>query len=139
MSKIYEDEFMEIQSGIISLCLELVENKADMVYAYGSIEEKSTSFNAFFEINGEIRTLNELNIETNLIWEFMDLGISDLKKLRELCKSYDQPAPTELKMIYDVDTGKYDADYQYDEISSAKTGIDSSQIFSEWINEVKAK
>lgn len=48
MHKVFEDEFMDAQSQIISLCLEFADNKADKVYAYGSIEEKSISFNAFF-------------------------------------------------------------------------------------------
>lgn len=139
MSKIYEDEFMEVQSDIISLCLELVQNKADKVYAYCSIEEKSTSFNAFFEINGKIKTLNELDIDMGVVWEFMDLGISDLEKVREICKTYKQSIPTEIKMIYDISTGKYDADFQYDETSNANTGFDSSQIFMNWLNEIKAK
>ena len=55
MAKIFEDEFMDIQSQIISLCLELVESKASKVYAYGSIEENSISFNAFFEIDGKFK------------------------------------------------------------------------------------
>lgn len=137
MSKIYEDEFMELQSGIISLCLELVQEKVDKIYAYGSIEESSTSFNAFFETAGEVKTLNKMGINSDTIWEFLDLGAADLEKLKGIGSKYEQPVPTELKLIYDVATGKLDAKYRYDPICSGKTGIDSSQIFMDWINEVK--
>lgn len=137
MSKIYEDEFMEIQSGIISLCLELVENRADKVYAYCSMEEKSTSFNAFFEAKGEIKMLHELGIETDTLWEFLSLGMSDLKKLREICSKYKQRNPTEMKLIYDQRTGQLDAKYRYEPICSAETGVDSSEIFMDWVNEKK--
>ena len=48
MHKVFEDEFMDAQPQIIPLCLEFADNKAAKVYAYGPIEEKSISFNAFF-------------------------------------------------------------------------------------------
>jgi hypothetical protein len=49
MSKVFEDEFMELQSGLISLCLEVTRGKVDKVFAYGSNEKKSKSFNAFLK------------------------------------------------------------------------------------------
>ena len=47
MDRVFEDEFMEAQSRIVALCVEFAGNRADKVYAYGSIEESSISFNAF--------------------------------------------------------------------------------------------
>ena len=137
MSKIYEDEFMELQAGLISLCLELVSNNVDKVYVYGSIEEKSFSFNAFFEKDRKIKTTNELVANQNAIWEFLDLGISDLKELKNICNRYKQPVPTELKLVYNNKTGKLDTKYKYKTICSAKTGIDSSEIFLDWMNEME--
>ncbi len=122
MPRIFEDELMDIQSQIISLCLELVENKATKVYAYGSIEANSISFNAFFEVKGQVKTLNNIVPNTEAIWEFLDLGESDLEKIKDLCKSYNQTTPTELKMIYDCTSGKLDAKYKYVPICSGKTG-----------------
>ena len=61
MSKVFEDALMDVQSELISLCLEVVENRdIDKVYAYCSIEKKSMMFNAFFEANGKIQTLDQL-------------------------------------------------------------------------------
>jgi hypothetical protein len=137
MAKVFEDEFMDIQSQIISLCLELVGSKVSKVYAYGSIEESSVSFNAFFCIGGKIKTTNDIVANTEAIWEFLDLGESDLEKIKELCKKYKRVAPTELKMIYDCDSGRFDCQYKYDSICSAKTGIDSSDIFMNWFNEIR--
>lgn len=47
----YTDEFkfMEMRSGLISLCLEVMGGKVDKIFAYASIEKKSTMFNTFFE------------------------------------------------------------------------------------------
>ena len=126
MNKVFEDDFLDVQSRIIALCVEFADNKADKVYAYGSIEENSISFNAFFNIGGQIKTTNNVVTDTDTIWDFLDLGIH-----------YGKPVPTELKMIYDCKTGQIDTKYQYNSICSAKTGIDSSEIFLKWLDEVR--
>ena len=49
MTKIFEDEFMEVQSDMVSLCLEYIESKADNIYIYASNENNSLTFNAFLK------------------------------------------------------------------------------------------
>lgn len=137
MGKVFEDEFMDIQVQMIALCLEFVGNEADKIYVYGSIEENSISFNAFFEIQGELKTTNKIVSDTDAVWEFLELGESDLEKMQEACKRYEKPVPTEVKLVYDCDSGKFDTKYQYESICSAKTGVDSSEIFMEWFDEVR--
>ena len=136
MDRVFEDEFMEAQSRIISLCVEFAGNRADKVYAYGSIEESSISFNAFFEIDDEIKTTNKITADPDAIWDFLDLGEADLENIKQICIHYGKPVPTELKMIYDCKNGKIDTKYKYESIASAKTGTDSSEIFMKWLEEV---
>lgn len=128
---------MALQSELISLCLEVTDKRVDKIYAYASIEEKSQMFNAFFEVKGEIKTLNQIGINNNLIIQFLKLGTEDLGKIKALCKEYDTVVPTELKMYYDVKNGKYNADYQYTEVCSSKTDISAGEVFIEWINQKK--
>ena len=101
MDRVFEDEFMDAQSRIISLCVEFAGNRTDKVYAYGSIEESSISFNAFFKIDGQIKTTNNIAADPDAIWDFLDLGEADLEKIRQICIHYEKPVPTELRMIYD--------------------------------------
>ena len=49
MSKTFEDEFMDLQAECISLCLEVVGQEAEKIYAYCSIETYSKLFNAFLK------------------------------------------------------------------------------------------
>ena len=137
MNKVFEDDFLDVQSRIIALCVEFADNKADKVYTYGSIEENSISFNAFFNIGGQIKTTNNVVTDTDTIWDFLDLGESDLEKIKEICIHYGKPVPTDFKMIYDRKTGQIDTKYQYNSICSAKTRIDSSEIFLKWLDEVR--
>lgn len=139
MRKKFEDDFMELQSEFISLCLEVAEQEVNEVYAYCSIEKKSTMFNAFFTIDGEIKTLNQLGINNNLIMQFLKMGTRDLEKIKEVCNNYNMPIPTEIKMYYDTNTRKYDAECRYDEVCSSNTGISAGEVFMDWISEIKEK
>lgn len=139
MGKVFEDEFMDLQSGLISLCLEVVKGKVDKVFAYCSNEKKSKSFNAFFEADGEIKTLNLMGISPQLTDRFLDLGIDDVIKLDEIGSRYNRPVPTELKLYYDVLTKQFRAEYKYEEVCSARTGKAAGEVFFEWIAEMKAQ
>lgn len=137
MGKKFEDDFMDLQSDLISLCLEVVEQEVDKIYAYCSIEKKSKMFNAFFEVNGKIKTLNQLELNKALMMQFLKLGTGDLEKIKSICISNNMPIPTEIKMYYDVKTGKYNAQYKYEEICSEKTGKSAGEVFLNWIKEIK--
>lgn len=137
MKENFEDKFMEIQTGLISLCLEVTGSKIDKIFAYASIEKKSTMFNAFFERDGKVLTINQLNIDRGTVMEFLKIGTTDLEKIKVICEQNEIQTPTEIKMYYDVKTGKYNADYKYDEVCSDKTGMSSGEVFMKWYNEIK--
>ena len=131
----FEDDFMDLQSSLISLCLEVAGQKVDKVYIYYSIEKKSKMFNTFFVINNKLKMLNQLGINKALIMQFLKLGTNDLEKVKNICINYDMPIPTEMKMYYDAKTGKYDAQYKYEEICSEKTGKNAGEVFLDWVSE----
>ena len=138
MSRVFEDEFMDLQTGLISLCLEVTQGKVDKVFAYGSNEKKSTMFNAFFEVNGEIKTLNMLGVSKELAFQFLGLGLEDLEKLNAIGAKYNRPIPTELKLYYDVRAKKFKSEYKYEEVCSARTGKSAGEVFNEWLAEMRA-
>lgn len=137
MKENFEDKFMEIQTDLISLCLEVTESKVDKIFVYASIEKKSTMFNAFFKKEGKVLTINQLNIDKKNVMDFLRLGTTDLGRIEELCKQNEINTPTEMKMYYDVKSGKYNADYKYDEVCSNKTGVSSGEVFMKWYDEIK--
>lgn len=137
MEKLYEDELMEIQSDLISLCLEVTERKVDQIYAYASIEEKSSMFNAFFKKDNQVFTLMQLGIDPKMRMELLKVGTHDLDRFRELEKKYGRKSPTEIKMIYDLKTEKFDADYKYDVVCSIETNKSAGEVFVEWLEAEK--
>ena len=135
--KVFEDEFMEVQSGLISLCMELVGDIADKIYAWCSVESNSQSFNLFINVEGQIKTLGQLNLNKQLQMKCISMGTMDLNKIRNVCSKYDMPVPNETRMSYDVKTGKFDAKYRYEELCSGNTDKTSREVFMEWVEEMK--
>ena len=63
--------------------------------------------------------------------QFLKLGTSDIEKIKSLCKQYNVSTPTELKMTYNVITGKFNAVYQYKPVC---TDVSSGEIFMKWVS-----
>lgn len=132
---VFEDELMDTQSELIALTLNMVGKAEDKIFAYCSIEAKSQMFNVFFELDGKIKTLNEMEIAPFRAMELLRTGTHGLDKIKEVCAKYNYPTPTEIKMIYDVKTKKLNVAYQYKEICSAKIG--AGEVFMNWVADKK--
>ena len=61
MNRVFEDQLMEIQSDMISLSLEYVENKAEIVYIFVVLEDGLVSFDFFYKIGGFISEKSDVN------------------------------------------------------------------------------
>ena len=68
--------------------------------------------------------------------QFLRTGYNDTKKIKEICAKYEKPVPTEIKMYYDVKTGKFNADYKYEPVCVDKS---AGEVFDEWMEEYKNK
>ncbi|MBQ9690706.1 MAG: hypothetical protein IJV62_01140 [Eggerthellaceae bacterium] len=139
--KSFEDEFMNLQTGLVSLCLEATESIDDVekMFIYCSIEKALTSFNAFFMKGGDIVMLSELGLADGMSTQFLREGTYSLRKLRTLCAEYNMDVPNEMRLYFDVKTQKFSADYKYEPVCGAATGIASSDVIMAWVEEERAK
>ena len=141
--KKFEDKLSEIQTDMISLALELAEGKIDIAYIYCSYENNSLFFNSFFAKDNKVYTINkldELGIEdltTDRMFQYLDIGISDLERFITLFQEDKKQAPTQLKLVYDNVNKKAEAQYSYDLFHSNSDTLTDYDIFMEWYNEVK--
>lgn len=138
MEKVFEDEFIEIQTGMVALCLEALEDvnkKVDKVYIYAFCDEHETFFNTFLKYNSQIVSFNELGVSDDMINQVFDLGMDDAEKIVDLCAEYNRKAPIEYKLIYDTNTKSFDSDYGYDNLENTELGC--AGAFIDWENEVK--
>ncbi|UNL83221.1 immunity protein YezG family protein [Priestia koreensis] len=146
--KEFKDQFSELQGDMISICLEYVEDRADKVYVYGSCEEGITASAFFFLINDIYVKPHKLNdavkgsdekYDTSSTRNLMVLNIlnEDIEKVSVLCKEHQREMPTEMKLIYDVKSGKFKAEYKYDFMYIHDDIKTSDDIYDEWFEEVK--
>ncbi|PGM48139.1 DUF600 domain-containing protein [Bacillus cereus] len=146
--KEFEDKFSELQADMISICMEYVEDRADKVYVYASCEESIISSSFFYLINNKYVKNHKVNealedgderYDVSPKRGFMVLRIinEDIKKVKVLCKEYEKDMPTEMKLIYDVKSGKFKAEYKYDLVYTIDDIKTADHIADEWFEEVK--
>jgi len=142
---VFEEEFSDKQTEMIQLSLEYadrVAQKVDTVYIYGSNENNSYSFNIFYISENKIFTMRSLpgnNFEdlNNLIFHVLKIGTEDVKELKKICEKYNQPMPTQIKLIYDNKQNKVKGKYSYDLFYSNSDTLTSGNIFEQWYKEIK--
>ncbi|KFM95526.1 DUF600 family protein [Bacillus clarus] len=146
--KEFEDKFSELQSDMIAICMEFVEDRADKVYVYASCEEGIISSRFFYLINNKYVKCHKVNdvledgderYDVSRERQFMVLRIicEDIEKVKVLCKEYERGMPTEMKLIYDVKSGNFKAEYKYDLVYTNDSIKTAGHIAEEWFEEVK--
>ena len=144
---IFEDQLMEIHSDMISLSLEYVENKAEIVYIYVVLEDGLVSFDVFYKIGGFIseksdvnKYLSEkINDSDDIQFSLLEYGIEDAEKIEVLFKENSKEVPTEIRLVYDVKNNSLKSNYIYDAMYEKNEDLSVSDVFEAWIQEEKSK
>lgn len=145
MEKVFEDYFSEAQANMVSIVLDVVSKQADKLFIYASCEHNIYSFNFFVEINNKYYFVHQLNksdnnfaynISDEIVFLALKDGVEEIKYIEDACIKFNREMPTEMKMIYDVKTGKFNANYQYDFVYTDKEDLISMDIFNQWFKEV---
>ena len=147
MNRVFEDQLMEIQSDMISLSLEYVENKAEIVYIYVVLEDGLVSFDVFYKIGGfisEKSDVNEylsekINDSDDIQFSLLEYGIEDAEKIEVLFKENSKEVPTEIRLVYDVKNNSLKSNYRYDAMYEKNEDLSVSDVFEAWIQEEKSK
>lgn len=61
----------------------------------------------------------------------------DIEKIEILCKEFEREMPSEMKLIFDVKSGKFQAEYKYDLIHTIDDLKTADDIADEWFEEIK--
>ena len=147
MNRVFEDQLMEIQSDMISLSLEYVENKEETVYIYVVLEDGLVSFDVFYKIGGfisEKSDVNEylsekINDSDDIQFSLLEYGIEDAEKIEVLFEENSKEVPTEIRLVYDVKNNSLKSNYIYDAMYEKNEDLSVSDVFEAWIQEEKSK
>ena len=140
----FEDKFTKKQKDMISLAPEYVERinvHVNNIYIYCSHENNMYTFDLFFGEEKKIYLIHQLSLDSDpsLMIQVLQIGNQDLQEIHEICKKYDRPMPTQIKIIYDNVNKKVHADYSYELFYSNSDTLTSNDIFNQWFEEVKAE
>lgn len=138
---------MDIQSDMISLSLEYIENKAETVFIYVVLEEGLVSFDVFYKIGGFIseksdvnKYLSEkINDSDDIQFSLLEYGIEDAEKIEVLFEENSKEVPTEIRLVYDVKNNSLKSNYRYDAMYEKNEDLSVSDVFEAWIQEEKSK
>ena len=138
---------MDIQSDMISLSLEYIENKAETVFIYVVLEDGLVSFDVFYKIGGfisEKSDVNEylsekINDSDDIQFSLLEYGIEDAEKIEVLFKENSKEVPTEIRLVYDVKNNSLKSNYRYDAMYEKNEDLSVSDVFEAWIQEEKSK
>ena len=147
MNRVFEDQLMDIQSDMISLSLEYVENKAEIVYIYVVLEDGLVSFDFFYKIGGFIseksdvnKYLSEkINDSDDIQFSLLEYGIEVAQKIEVLFEENSKEVPTEIRLVYDVKNNSLKSNYRYDAMYEKNEDLSVSDVFEAWIQEEKSK
>jgi len=134
----FEKQFSDFQADMVSICLEYCEKKADTIFIYTIYwQEKkimsSTSTNFFFRVNNEMRAKHKIDGDVSFERQKATMKIlaENATKIAKLFEQHNRPLPSEMKIVYDVNTNSIKADYTYD-LDFAGKG--SHDLHDEWFN-----
>lgn len=144
MSKVFEDYFSELQADMVSICLEYIKSQGDKIYIYCSNENNVYYVGYFYEINGKLKERHKIhealpncNTSEDLQRQVMKILIDNLKKIEDVCKKFDRPIPTEMKLVYDIQQNNLKAKYQYVSIFTKDDEKSADDIEEEWFQEIR--
>lgn len=146
--KEFEDRFSELQADMISICMEYVEDRADKVYVYASCEEGMISGKFFYLINNQYVKCHKVNdvlengeerydVSPERMFKVLQIIGEDIEEIEILCKEYERDMPTEMKLIYDANSGKFQAEYKYDLVHTNDDIKTADDFADEWFEEIK--
>lgn len=133
----FEDAFMDAQSNVIALTLELLQNSnltADKLYVYMYQDGCMFFGHAFFVKNKKLYMLNDW-FDDAAIDAYFDCQYEDIESIVDVCKTYEAPCPYEFKLVYNISTGSFDSSYEYTDIASERD-TDVVELYKKWQNEI---
>ena len=72
-----------------------------------------------------------------MIFSVLKLGNQDLQDIHKICRKYNRPMPTQIKLIYDNIQNKVSGKYSYDLFYSNSDTLTADDIFEQWYKEIK--
>ena len=141
----FEDEITELHTDMVDICNEYSCEAAEKIFIYVSYEGLLNT-DYFYSINGDIIERHKLNtsginadfdVSVDCQKQVLNILKEDVHKIKAVCDKYNQPMPTEMRLVYEPKTKKFTAEYKYENQFTDDMAL--SDIVNAWFEEEKAK
>ncbi len=147
MARAFEDALMEIQTEMVQLGVDLAERatkKADRIYILCYFDTTYSVFNTniFFKVgnrilhNGQMGFAEENDGSLDVFEEFFDGEDDQMMALKELFEDHGRPVPYVIRLVYDLVTEEFEAEYGYEPVVEETLDDD---LYDAWMAEEQAK
>lgn len=111
---VFEDEFMDKQSEIISLYKEAMSDIIEMLYVYLYNDESQFMLTAAYRVDGKVVGNVDAGISDDIDEQIYDIITEEIiPELDKICQKYNKEMPVVFKYTYNNQTGAFDSDYLY--------------------------
>lgn len=130
---------------MVDICNEYSCGVADKIFIYISYEGLLFPFH-FYCIKNKLFHAGNLNeseatvnfdISTDCQRQVATIIKDDTRKIKSVCDKYNQPMPTEMRLIYEPKIKNFRAEYKYEKQFTDDMGL--SDIVNDWFEEEKIK
>ena len=146
--QVHSERLMQVQVELVHMALDYSGGGVSDVFVYGSLENGSYAYNAFFGVGGNIFTVGQLDSVSQLVLParsvserraFLSGGSELLQRFAEGSAASGQVVPTEFRIHFDVAKGNLESVIEYDMVHSNSQTLTSADVFVEWRNQVTAR
>jgi len=126
MVTVFEDEFSSAQTEMISLAFSFANDHVSDtsvhvsdVFVWFYIWEGSCSGNAFYTVDGSVRSSDELlagGESGDQVFALLHSLAREARRIELACKEFSRPVPVEGYLRHRVNSRSLDAQYSYEEV-----------------------
>ncbi len=138
------EKLLPIYSELVEACLEYTESKVDVVYILGMNEGNLCFMNdAFFKLKDVFYKKHKIgevaNIETTSEGrEGLLRKLMTIREMYSLYKEYTDDVPREVRIKYNVNTGKFGVKLSYSRRVEESETLSVDDVYREWFAEVES-
>ena len=142
--KTFESEFEKLTAELVQVCFEYVNfdsENVQKIFIYVSTELDTIWFNTFYKINDELHRKHKVgekyDTSSEMQYKLIEVANSINQKLIQNFRKHSKDVPTELRITYAVEGGKFNCDLKYDAVIADNPELDWHSLCEEWMESEK--
>ncbi|MBP3414098.1 MAG: hypothetical protein J6L81_02725 [Clostridia bacterium] len=135
---VFEDEFMDKQSEIISMYNDEINDNVKSIYLFIYNDESQFMMASAYKVNDRVVGNLEAGVSDERDDEIYDVICEEIfPELQEIHEKYNMPMPAEFRLTYNTVSGSFDAEYRYEKDIEAEEDYNCGITAQNWIDSLR--